>query len=202
MLDVSSVCSYQIKDSIAATLNLDDVHDYIKNTSLAVLKRVVSRYPYMSENPGEPCLQAEGIKIDMEMKSEMALKAVPAGVRVLSFELVDLAYDQSIAKSMLAKQQAGALLGARKVIVDGATQIVSETIGSLKEHGIDFSERERSRIIANLLAVICSESAGNAGAVVQQKENNDNTEVLAKFDELNESIKALPQRFVQAQRGQ
>ncbi|KAL0207806.1 hypothetical protein P9112_012434 [Eukaryota sp. TZLM1-RC] len=201
MLEVSAVLTYQIKDTVTALLKIDDVHTYISNTSLGRLKSVISRYPYESSNPDDPSLRDDCSRISDEMRHKLKERASLAGVRVLSFELVDLQYDASIAKSMLVKQTSGALLGARSLIVHGACSIVSNTVAALKANGINLNDKERSKVVSNLLSVICSDSQGQGQSEGQRQERPDYSEILFKIDEATQVLSKLPQSIVAAQRG-
>ncbi|KAL0221333.1 hypothetical protein RCL1_001187 [Eukaryota sp. TZLM3-RCL] len=158
MLECSATITYQVADPVIAALNFQDVHDYIKNISLAVLKRVVSQYPYISDDPNDSTLMTEGKKVSEEMRQFMQKKSAFAGILTLSFELTEVQYDPIIAPGMLIKQQSQALLSARKLIVRGATEIITSSIDTLRVQGLAFSEDDRTRLVGNLLAVICSDS--------------------------------------------
>ncbi|KAL0229335.1 hypothetical protein GEMRC1_013953 [Eukaryota sp. GEM-RC1] len=200
MLEVSGVLAYQISDSVSATLKIFHIHEYVANTSLSVLKKVVSRYPYSTDDGNRDCLQSDSMKISSEMRDALRDRLAIAGVRVLSFDLVDLQYDASIAKAMLVKQTSYALISARKVIVSGATQIVSHTVQSLRAAGVDFSEHERSKLISNLLAVICSSSHNPGGGNESRHEKPDYSEITMRIDDTIGEIRKLPNAIVSAQR--
>jgi len=93
-----------------------------------------------------------------EMINALQPKADIAGVKILGFELTDLQYAPEIAQGMLVRQQAQALLDARKIIVEGATTIVTGAMQQLAQTGIKLDAKEQTRLVSNLLAVICSDS--------------------------------------------
>jgi regulator of protease activity HflC (stomatin/prohibitin superfamily) len=80
-----------------------------------------------------------------------------AGVLVISFELTDLAYAPEIAGAMLIRQQAAALLDARKIIVEGAVEMTSGAIKGLQERGLRLDPSEQARVVGNLLVTVCSD---------------------------------------------
>jgi len=93
-----------------------------------------------------------------EMMAILQQKANIAGVSILGFDLTDLQYAPEIAQGMLVRQQAQALLDARKIIVEGATTIVTGAVQQLAQNGIKLDVRDQTRLVSNLLAVICSDS--------------------------------------------
>jgi len=92
------------------------------------------------------------------MVSLLQQKADVCGARIISYELADLQYAPEIAAQMLVRQQAEALVEARFTIVEGAVQIVSSAVEKLRDRGIGFTPHEQSRLVSNLLAVICGDS--------------------------------------------
>ncbi|KAL0229296.1 hypothetical protein GEMRC1_013915 [Eukaryota sp. GEM-RC1] len=198
-IECSAVLTYQICNSAIAVLKIDDCHDYISNTSLTTLKTVAGRYPFASDNPEEDTLQSDSKLVSDEMKRELKVKAIAIGVRVLSFELVDLQYDESIAKSMSVKQTSRALLSARKIIVKGAAEIVGNTIRSLRAQGINFSDGERSKLVSNLLAVICSSSNAQGSNESSRQEKPDYSEITMRLDDAMMEIRKLPSAIATAQ---
>lgn len=80
----------------------------------------------------------------------------PAGIRVLGVRLNDLTYAPEIAQAMLMRQQALALIDARKTIVEGAVAIVHDAVDRLKKAGLEVSPQQREVLISNLLVVLCS----------------------------------------------
>ncbi|KAL0214431.1 hypothetical protein P9112_006615 [Eukaryota sp. TZLM1-RC] len=157
MLEVSAAITYQVEDSVTALLNFDDVHDYLKNISLCVLRRIVTQYPYISETDAEPSLKGENALVSARMCELLQEKSQFAGIKTLTFDLIDLQYDPIIASAMLIKQQAHALLGARQLIVKGAVDIIVSSINNLKSQGVDFDEEDKTKLVGNLLSVICSD---------------------------------------------
>ena len=80
----------------------------------------------------------------------------PAGIRVLGVRLNDLTYAPEIAQAMLMRQQALALIDARKTIVEGAVEIVRDAVDRLNEAGLEVADSERDELVSNLLVVLCS----------------------------------------------
>merc|ERR1719480_531846 len=81
-----------------------------------------------------------------------------AGITVLDFVLNELSYAPEIAQSMLVRQQAEALLGARTQIVTGAVDIAKQAARDLAEGGLNMSDAEKGRMVSNLMCIICGDA--------------------------------------------
>lgn len=153
---IAAVLTYRYVDSKKVALEIQDAHEFVKTQAMAVLKQVASKYPY--EHPSGHSLKAEAQLIGQEMVDLLQIKVNPAGTEIIAFELSDLSYAPEIAQSMLVRQQAQALVDARKIVVEGAVEIVYEAIQQLQAKGLTLDDTERSRLISNLLTVICGEA--------------------------------------------
>jgi regulator of protease activity HflC (stomatin/prohibitin superfamily) len=153
---IAAVVTYRYVNSRKVALDIQDAHGFVKTQAMAVLKQVASKYPY--ESPSGHSLKAEAQAIGAEMVALLQTKVDAAGTEILAFELSDLSYAPEIAQSMLVRQQAQALVDARKIVVEGAVEIVYEAIRQLEAKGLGLGEGERSRLVSNLLTVICGEA--------------------------------------------
>jgi len=168
---VSGVATFRIVDSIRAAFGVQNVNDYMNRQAMATLKKVCSRYPYESKDGVS--LQTEAEQVSKEMIAELQKKAQICGVSVLSYELADLQYAPEIAQGMLVRQQAQALLDARKVVVEGAVTIVTTAVHRLAESGIQLNDRDQTRLVSNLLAVICSDARVQPMFSISENVDND-----------------------------
>jgi regulator of protease activity HflC (stomatin/prohibitin superfamily) len=153
---IAGVVTYRYVDSIKVALDIEDAHGFVKTQAMAVLKQVASKYPY--ESVDGHSLKNEAQAIGREMVATLQAKVDPAGAEVLAYELSDLSYAPEIAQSMLVRQQAQALVDARKIVVQGAVEIVHEAIQQLGQKELHLSDGERARLVSNLLTVICGEA--------------------------------------------
>ena len=169
---VAAVVTFRFVDSKRAALNVEDAPGFVRTQAMAVLKQVASRYPYESATH-EVSLKSETAGIAKEMREILQSKVVAAGAEIASFELSDLSYAPEIARSMLVRQQAQALVDARKVIVDGAVQIVHHAIELLGENGHKLQPSEEARLVSNLLVVICGESHVQPTVSMQSGDQRD-----------------------------
>ena len=122
----------------------------------AVIKRVSSEFPYESGDENEPCLKKENDVITQGLISELQKAVDVAGVKIQNVRFNDLTYSPEIAQAMLMRQQAIALIDARKTIVDGAVMIVRDAVTQLKDEGLPLDSARTQELVANLLIVICS----------------------------------------------
>jgi len=129
----------------------------VSTQGTAVMKKVASMYPYEARGT-EPSLKSEAEHLRQNLISLLQERVTIAGIQVFNFELNDLAYAPEIAQQMLVRQQAEAVVDARKVIALGAVEIVKETIRGLQEQGITMTPEEKTRMASNLVIVVCGES--------------------------------------------
>jgi len=181
---VSGVVTFKIVDTVKAAFDVQNVNDYMERQAMATLKKVCSKYPYESKDGVS--LQTEANSVAKEMVAALQLKAKLCGVRVLSYELADLQYAPEIAQGMLVRQQAQALLDARKVVVEGAVTIVTTAMHSLAENGIKLSDRELNRLVSNLLSVICSDARVQPMFSISENVENESANAATQVEMLKQ----------------
>jgi len=164
---VSGVVFWQVEGVKASLLNVENVYQYVNTTAMATLKQVVSKYPYeddeihIDEATGSHSkglsLKTEAAQVSRELKDVLQDRLAHAGVRVIAFNMTDLSYAPEIAQAMLVRQQAEAMVKARKLIVKGAVDISNDAVSQLESKGIQMNEGEKTKIVTNLLTVICGD---------------------------------------------
>lgn len=164
---VSGVVFWQVEGVKASLLNVENVYQYVNTTAMATLKQVVSKYPYeddeihIDEATGSHSkglsLKTEAAQVSRELKDVLQDRLAHAGVRVIAFNMTDLSYAPEIAQAMLVRQQAEAMVKARKLIVKGAVDISNDAVSQLESKGVKMSEGEKTKIVTNLLTVICGD---------------------------------------------
>jgi regulator of protease activity HflC (stomatin/prohibitin superfamily) len=182
----AAVVTFRFVDTRRAALDVEDAPAFVRTQAMAVLKQVASRYPYESATH-TTSLKSETAVIAGEMREILQSKVEVAGAEVVSFELSDLSYAPEIARAMLVRQQAQALVDARKVIVEGAVEIVDHAIALLREKGHRMQPSEQERLVSNLLLVICGESHVQPTVSVQGGDLRDASEE-GRLRELLETI--------------
>merc|ERR1719158_2752045 len=164
---VSGVVFWQVEGVKASLLNVENVYQYVNTTAMATLKQVVSKYPYeddeihIDEATGSHSkglsLKTEAAQVSRELKDVLQDRLAHAGVRVIAFNMTDLSYAPEIAQAMLVRQQAEAMVKARRLIVKGAVDISNDAVSQLESKGVKMSEAEKTKIVTNLLTVICGD---------------------------------------------
>jgi len=155
-LIISGIVTYAIRDSQKAVFGTGNVLEYVNGQALIVIKKTAAMYPYESKDGHS--LKGEAEKIRLDMVGMLQERVNVSGVHIINFELTDLAYAPEIARNMLVRQQAEALVDARKVIVQGAVEIAHSAIVELERKGIKLNEDHTARVVCNLLVTICGES--------------------------------------------
>lgn len=127
------------------------------------------QFPYESAHEEQACLKKESDEVTDAFIIELQEAVNPAGIQVLGVRLNDLTYAPEIAQAMLMRQQALALIDARKTIVEGAVEIVRDAIGKLNEAELELGAAERDDLVSNLLVVLCSGERAQPVLQVQAK---------------------------------
>lgn len=157
-IEIAAVIVWRVKDSARAVLNVNDYRDFVSVQGETAVRSLASRFPYDSEE-GAESLRGSPEQISADLQNELAQRLEIAGVEVLEARLSHLAYAPEIAVAMLRKQQAEAVVRARRIITANAVDIVEQAIKSLEEGGIvALSADERSRLVNNLLVALVADT--------------------------------------------
>ena len=150
-------------DALRSALAVSNAKDFVRQQATAVMKQVVSRYPYESDDGHN--LKEEATAIGSELVEILQAKVRIAGAKILSFAFNEISYAPEIASGMLKKQQAQAIVDARSVIVTGAVDIANHAVTSLRQRGIEMTQDEQAKLISNLMLVVAADdNSGHAGA--------------------------------------
>ena len=157
-IEIAAVVVWRVADSAEAFFEVDDFESFVTIQSESALRNLANQYPYESNDGGQLSLRADPLEIAEKMKSEIQERLTKAGVEVIEARISHLAYATEIAQAMLRKQQAGAVLAARKIIVQGAVEMVTDALTSLtEEHDFELDDERKASMVSNLLVVICGE---------------------------------------------
>lgn len=155
-IEISAVVIYRVEDTYKAAISVESYHKFLDDQAGAVIKRVASRFPYESADEARPCLRKENEVVTHQFVEELQEVVKAAGIRVMGVRLNDLTYAPEIAQAMLMRQQALALVDARKTIVEGAVAIVRDAVDRLHEAGLEVKPEDQDQLVSNLLVVLCS----------------------------------------------
>jgi regulator of protease activity HflC (stomatin/prohibitin superfamily) len=159
-IEIAAVVVWQVADTASATYSVDDYTQFVTIQTETAVRHIASSYPYTSHREGELSLRGNAEQITGELSTEIAARVAPAGVRIIESRLTRLSYAPEIAQAMLRQQQASAVVGARRTIVEGAVGMVQLALQRLKDEDVlDLDEERKASMVSNLLVVLCSEQA-------------------------------------------
>jgi regulator of protease activity HflC (stomatin/prohibitin superfamily) len=157
-IEIAAVVVWKVVDSAEAVFEVDDYISFVEIQSEAALRNLATSYPYESHSDDQIALRSNQQEVAEQLKIEVQDRLEKAGVEVIEARISHLAYAQEIASAMLKRQQAQAIVAARRTIVDGAVGMVKMALDELKEQDIiDLDEERKAAMISNLLVVLCGE---------------------------------------------
>jgi regulator of protease activity HflC (stomatin/prohibitin superfamily) len=164
-IDIAAVVVWKVVDSAEAVFEVDDYESFVQIQSEAALRNMATSYPYEAHHGEEVALRSHPQAIAEKLREEVQDRLDRAGVEVIEARISHLAYAQEIASAMLKRQQAQAIVAARRQIVDGAVGMVKMALTELREQDVvDLDEERKASMVSNLLVVLCGEE--NAQPVV------------------------------------
>lgn len=158
-IEIAAVVVWRVVDTAEAVFEVDDYENYVTIQSEAALRNLATSYPYEHDNEDQRLsLRSDSNAISQKLRNEVQDRLQRAGVDVLEARLSHLAYSSEIAQAMLQRQQASAVLSARKIIVQGAVGMVSDALEQLENHGVvEFDSERKAAMVSNLLVVLCGD---------------------------------------------
>jgi regulator of protease activity HflC (stomatin/prohibitin superfamily) len=173
-IEIAAAIVWKVKDTARAVLDIDHYEQYVPIQAESALRHLANEYAYdhVDDADNELTLRAGGDTIIAKLKKELQERFEKAGLNVEDARLTHLAYAPEIAGAMLRRQQAEAVIGARKQIVMGAVSMVEMALQGLTERGVvELDAERRAAMVSNLLVVLCAESEAqpviNAGSLYQ-----------------------------------
>jgi regulator of protease activity HflC (stomatin/prohibitin superfamily) len=158
-VEVAAVIVWRVVDTAKAGFEIDNYESYVQIQTEAAVRHMASLYPYDSYETGQKSLQANAEEVTTTLHEDLQDHLSPAGVEVVRTQLRRLAYAPEIAGDMLRRQQAEAVVAARRRIVEGAVGMVDHALELLSERGIiTLDEERKAAMVSNLLVVLCSET--------------------------------------------
>jgi len=163
-IEIGAVVVWRVVDTAEAVFEVDSFEHYVEVQSEAALRNLATRYPYDTfaedDHEHEVALRSHPQQIANELKIEVQERLAQAGVEVIEARISHLAYAPEIASAMLQRQQADAIIAARRKIVDGAVGMVEMALESLSQKNVlHLDEERKAAMVSNLLVVLCSDRA-------------------------------------------
>ncbi len=157
-VEIAAVIVFKVIDSAKAIFDVDDYETFVEIQSETALRHVATKYPYDNFTEEGYSLRGNAEEVAEELARELQDRLKVAGVQVIEARLTHLAYATEIAGAMLQRQQAAAILAARKIIVQGAVGMAQMAIARLQEDGIvELDEERKIAMINNLMVAIVSD---------------------------------------------
>ena len=164
-IEIGIAVIWRVKDTAKAVFNVDNYKEYLSLQCDAALRNIVRLYPYDVSNnvdttgDGEfddGSLRGSSEVVAQRIKQEIQNKVAEAGLEIVEARITYLAYAPEIAAVMLQRQQASAIIDARKMIVDGAVGMVEMALERLNENNVvELDEERKAQMVSNLLVVLC-----------------------------------------------
>ena len=164
-VEIGIAVIWKVSDTYKAVFNVDNYKEYLSLQCDSALRNVVRIYPYdVSSNidttgdgiADDGSLRGSSEIVAQRIKEEIQEKVQEAGLEIIDARITYLAYAPEIASVMLQRQQAAAIIDARKMIVDGAVGMVEMALDRLKENNVvDLDDERKAQMVSNLLVVLC-----------------------------------------------
>lgn len=164
-IEIGIAVTWRIVDTAKAVFNVDNYKEFLSLQCDSALRNIVRLYPYDTapdvDTTGdgiadEGSLRGSSEVVAARIREEIQNRVDEAGIEVLEARITYLAYAPEIAAVMLQRQQASAIIDARKMIVDGAVGMVEMALERLSEnHTVELDEERKAAMVSNLLVVLC-----------------------------------------------
>ena len=164
-IEIGIAVTWRVVDCAKAVFAVDNYKEFLSLQCDAALRNIVRIYPYdVAQNvdttgdgfADEGSLRGSSDVVAARIRDEIQEKVAEAGLEIIEARITYLAYAPEIAAVMLQRQQASAVIDARKMIVDGAVGMVEMALARLSENGtVELDEERRAAMVSNLLVVLC-----------------------------------------------
>lgn len=159
-IEIAAVVVWKVFDTAEALFEVDDYSGFVEIQSESALRNLGTTYPYEPHEEGTIGLRSDPAEIATALVAEIQERLSQAGVTVIEARITHLAYAPEIANAMLRRQQASAIIAARKQIVRGAVGMVHLALDELDENNIvNLDEERKAAMVSNLLVVLCGDES-------------------------------------------
>jgi regulator of protease activity HflC (stomatin/prohibitin superfamily) len=174
-VEIAAMVVWRVQDTAQAVFDVDNYETYVTTQAETALRHIATAYNYDQGEEGESgtteiTLRGNPDEVSAALRDDLGMRLAAAGVVVDDARLTHLAYAPEIAQAMLRRQQAEAVIAARRKIVTGAVSMVEMALAQLAEHEVvQLDDERRATMVSNLLVVLCGEAdvtpVLNTGAV-------------------------------------
>jgi regulator of protease activity HflC (stomatin/prohibitin superfamily) len=171
-IELAAVVVWRVEDTAQATFEVDDYVEFVSTQTEAAVRHIAIEYPYDAHDEDGLSLRGNAEEITEKLAVELHARVEAAGVQIIESRFTHLAYAPEIASAMLQRQQAGAVVAARRQIVDGAVGMVEAALARIGERGIvELDDERKAAMVSNLMVVLCGDRAAqpvlNTGTLYQ-----------------------------------
>ncbi len=171
-IEIAAVVVWKVVDSAEALFEVDDYLHYMHTQSESAVRALAQTFPYDAHATDEIALSTHPQEVAKGLQAAIHERLEKAGVQVIEARISHLAYAPEIASAMLRRQQASAIIAARRKIVEGAVGMVENALELISEKSIvKLDDERKAAMVSNLLVVLCSDRDAqpivNAGTIYQ-----------------------------------
>ena len=157
-IEMAAQIVWRVVDTAQALFDVDDYNQFVRVQVEAAIRTIGSRYPYDDFEHLEVTLRGNHDEVGAELRKELIARLAVAGITIDECGFTHLAYATEIAGAMLRRQQAQAIVAARRTLVDGAVGMVEMALASLSEKNVvHLDDERRAAMVSNLMVVLCGE---------------------------------------------
>ena len=160
-IEIGAVVVWQVSDTAQASFDVEDYFQYVDVQIETAIRHLAKSHPYDDQVSDKDTASLRGDTGEMagELQAELQARLSRAGIAVIEARISHLAYAPEIASAMLQRQQASAIIAARKKIVQGAVDMVDDALSQLSERDVvELDAERRATLVGNLLVVLCGNS--------------------------------------------
>jgi regulator of protease activity HflC (stomatin/prohibitin superfamily) len=169
-IEIGAVIVWRVVDTAQAMFDVEGFPAFVQIQAETALRNLAMHHPYDSHDDQVTSLRGQSEIVAEQLRKEVNAKISQAGVEVVDARIAHLAYSPEIAQAMLQRQQAGAIIAARTLIVEGAVSMVEMALEQLaKRNIVELDAERKAAMVSNLLVVLCGERSTqpvvNAGSL-------------------------------------
>ena len=157
-IEMAAQIVWRVVDTAQALFDVDDYREFVRVQVEAAIRAIGARYPYDDFEHKDITLRGHHDEVGGELRKELIARLAVAGITIDECGFTHLAYATEIAGAMLRRQQAQAIVAARRTLVDGAVGMVEMALASLSEKDVvHLDDERRAAMVSNLMVVLCGE---------------------------------------------
>jgi len=161
-IEIGAVVVWQVSDTAQASFDVENYFEYVDVQIEAAVRTLAKEHPYDDrfDDSDVPSLRGDTDEVTQKLQRMLQERLERAGLEVIEARISHLAYAPEIASAMLQRQQASAIIAARKLIVEGAVYMVEDALQQLSEREVvELDAERRATLVGNLLVVLCGGQA-------------------------------------------